>query len=61
MKVLWLLPNETIHENIIDSFSELLLVLNLVNMVSINGLTYQYINSELVIENDIFSLAVSLR
>jgi hypothetical protein len=61
MKVLWLLPDDSILELSMNyNLTDLLAIINSVSSISINGLTYKYVDSELVIDDDQMCLAVSL-
>ncbi|GMX66235.1 hypothetical protein Elgi_55070 [Paenibacillus elgii] len=60
-KIIWLLPDESIHETTVQSIDEILPLLHSVQKISIHNLSYRYRESELMIDEDGFSLAVSLK
>ncbi|MCM3267853.1 hypothetical protein [Paenibacillus elgii] len=61
IKIIWLLPDESIHETTVQSIDEILPLLHSVQKISIHNLSYRYTESELMIDEDGFSLAVSLK
>ncbi|KZE78623.1 hypothetical protein AV654_02405 [Paenibacillus elgii] len=60
-KIIWLLPDESIHETTVQSVDEIIPLLHSVQKISIHNLSYRYRESELMIDEDGLSLAVSLK
>ncbi len=61
IKIIWLLPDESIHETTVQSIEEIIPLLHSVQKISIHNLSYRYRESELMIDEDGLSLAVSLK
>ncbi|MEK3724006.1 MULTISPECIES: hypothetical protein [unclassified Paenibacillus] len=60
MNVLWLLPDDTTLESSVPNIDQLLFILELVNLISIKGISYKSFQSELIVENGQLKLAISL-
>lgn len=55
MKVLWILPDDSMMDYFVSEIEQFLLLLKLVNSVTLKGMTYYVVHIELIIEkNDLF-------
>ena len=61
MKVLWILPDDSTIENTIVDIEQIMFLLRLVNGVCINGLSYQLVHTELMMEKENISMSVLLK
>ncbi len=60
MKVLWHLPDDTTSETNVTDIEQLLFLLRLVNGISLKGEPYRLGGSELIVEAEQVSVAITL-
>ncbi|KPV59354.1 hypothetical protein QJ48_11520 [Paenibacillus sp. A3] len=60
MNVLWLLPDDTIIESSVPNIDQLLFILELVDLVSIKGISYKAFQSELIVEEGRIKVSIAL-
>jgi len=60
MTVTWKLPDGSITEDAVPDIEQLLLLLRLVNGVTINGTSYRVADAQLVVNDKLLHVSVSL-
>jgi hypothetical protein len=60
-KVYWMLPNESTYETTVPEVHHLLTLIKLVDTISLNAVTYHVRSSELIIDTESISVAITLQ
>lgn len=60
MKVRWLLPDQTVHDQDVSDIEQLLFLLRMVGTVAIKGGTYRIGSTELSVEGNGMTVVVTL-
>lgn len=59
MNVKWILPDRTTLESTVPNIDQLLFTLELVDSISINGVSYQSFQTKLIVDEGQFTIAIT--